>query len=396
MTDRPRPRPACAAGLALALVCTSTQARPAVDPDAGIAPAACLSRHAGAARGAPRSRGALLARGINVTDLFEPADEPDLPGTFRRLRRAGIRNVRIPVSPEIFASVPPAWQASALRRLDQAVCDAIDADLGVVIDLHPFALLEPVGGPIEAIGAQLAVVWRRLAARYGNASPDLVLFEILNEPKLPDGQQWETVQRSLLHAIRSVAPGNTVIATASPWSTAAALSALTPVADRNVVYAFHFYTPMIFTHQAAAWGPTGFGSVHGLDFPAQPDNVEAVSRRADPVVTGVLADYAKGFSDSRPIGDEIERAASWGRLHHVLVTVTEFGVYDRAAPAASRAAWLSTVRQQLERRRIGWSVWEYKGGFGIDGDLRQGCAAPGSAPVSVPVSAATALDLCGS
>jgi endoglucanase len=334
----------------------------------------------------PAARRATLARGVNVTDLFEPGGERKVDATFRRLRLAGIRHVRIPISADVFADNPPPWQAEAVRHLDQAVCSARAQRLGVVIDLHwPGAA--PKDETVETMTTRLAEVWRRLAGRYGRVPADGIFFEVLNEPKLPDERQWEGVQSALVRAIRSVAPANTLIATASPWSTAAALAAMVPLGDRNVVYAFHFYTPMIFTHQGAAWSLPNYASVDGLVFPARPDNVAEVARRAAPDRQAELAEYGRNFRDARPLETEIETAANWAQRYGAALVVTEFGVYDKAVPLPARAAWLGAVRRTLKAHDIGWTVWEYQGGFGIADDLRRGCTAPDSA--------ATALDLCG-
>jgi endoglucanase len=335
----------------------------------------------------PSERLATLARGVNVTDLFEPGHEQDVDAAFRRLHAAGIRHVRIPISPEVFADNPPSWQAAALSRLDQTVCSAIAIGVGVVIDLHPFSPLGPPGEAIETTTMRVAAVWRRLAGRYARAPVNKIFFEILNEPKLPDERQWETMQAALAHAIRSVAPGSTLIATASPWSTAAALSSLTPLADRNVVYTFHLYTPMIFTHQGADWSLPDYASIGGLVFPARADNVAAVASRAAPDRQSELAEYGRDFRNFRPIETEVETVAGWAQRNGTVANVTEFGVYEKAVPRPARAAWLADVRRTLEAHNIGWTVWEYQGGFGIADDLHLGCV--------TPASAATALGLCG-
>jgi endoglucanase len=336
----------------------------------------------------PSDRRAVLARGVNVTNLFWSKENWSVEDTFRRLRSFGVRHVRIPVSPELFSEPPPTWKAAALARLDTAVCTAVALDLGIVIDLHPSQALGPPGSSNDMIAAHLADVWKQLAGRYAKASPERVFFEILNEPKLP-GKEWEVMQEHLLQVIRASAPRNTVILTASPWSTADALSALSPSADRNVVYTFHLYTPMIFTHQSAEWvtTPPNYGSIRGLSYPARPDNVAVVERTATPSLRPALMEYAKEFTNGAAIAAEVGIAGDWSRRHNATVIATEFGVYDRTASRTSRAAWLQDVRQAFERNQIGWTVWEYVGGFGVGDDLQRGCLATDSI--------ATALALCG-
>ena len=153
-------------------------------------PAACLLNRAAAqgggdTAGAPSAdRLATLARGVNLTDLFGESNVEPLGPLFRHLRLAGVRHVRIPISPRIFSPDAPAWQSHVLARLDQAVCAAIATGLGVVIDLHPTSALEPIGGTDEQIADRLSAVWQPLAARYADASPGLVFFEVLNETEV--------------------------------------------------------------------------------------------------------------------------------------------------------------------------------------------------------------------
>jgi hypothetical protein len=50
----------------------------------------------------------------------------------------------------------------------------------------------------------------------------------------------------------------------------------------------------------------------------------------------------------------------------VPLTCNEFGVYEAAA-AEDRAAYLHDLRLTLEEQGIGWTVWDYAGGFSIAG-----------------------------
>ncbi len=361
----------------LAALASMSPARAAVPP-----PAPCLAE-AASARGpggavdiVPAERLAVLARGVNVTNLLGPAAIGDLDAAFAGLRDAGLRHVRLPVSPQTFAVDPPPWQADALRAIDAAVCAALRLGLGVILDMHP---TEPVA--TEA----LPDLWRQLAARYAAAAPDLIFLELLNEPKWP-GAEWAYVQGALAAAIRLAAPGNTLIATASPWSTAAALAALRPLPDRNVVYAYHFYTPMVFTHQGAAWSLPDLSSVAGLQFPASAKNAGPVAAAAAPSLRPVVADYGWRYRSAQPLAAEIALASAWARRWAVPLVVTEFGVFG-TAPPTSRGAWLGAVRRAFEADATGWTVWEYAGGFGIADEL-------GPEACLDPAAARPALGLC--
>ena len=61
----------------------------------------------------------------------------------------------------------------------------------------------------------------------------------------------------------------------------------------------------------------------------------------------------------------ISMAAAWGAKHHVPVTCNEFGAYRRYSPPADRAVWINDMRTALEKHGIGWTMWDYAGGFNV-------------------------------
>jgi hypothetical protein len=164
-----------------------------------------------------------------------------------------------------------------------------------------------------------------------------------------------------------------VLLTASPDSTAGALTGLTPVEDDNVVYVFHFYSPMLFTHQGAEWAQPNLESVRGLIYPPDVRNVDLVKARALISYQASLSDYVRDYVYGRAIRSEIDMAAHWAKSHRVRLIATEFGVYKSAVPPESRIAWFHDVRKALEAQSIGWTVWELHGGFGIASDIETGC-----------------------
>ena len=62
---------------------------------------------------------------------------------------------------------------------------------------------------------------------------------------------------------------------------------------------------------------------------------------------------------------EIQQVAAWAKKRNVRVLCNEFGVYRRVAPASDRVRWIADVRTALEMYEIGWTMWDYAGGFGL-------------------------------
>ena len=58
-------------------------------------------------------------------------------------------------------------------------------------------------------------------------------------------------------------------------------------------------------------------------------------------------------------------AAAWAKKHHVHLTCNEFGVFRKFAIQEARSAWIRDVRSALEKNGIGWTMWDYAGGFAV-------------------------------
>jgi hypothetical protein len=78
-----------------------------------------------------------------------------------------------------------------------------------------------------------------------------------------------------------------------------------------------------------------------------------------------LINYGAERWNAARIDVAIGAAAAWGEKHHVPVTCNEFGAYRRFAVSSDRAAWISDIRTALEKHGIGWTMWDYGGGFSV-------------------------------
>jgi endoglucanase len=83
------------------------------------------------------------------------------------------------------------------------------------------------------------------------------------------------------------------------------------------------------------------------------------------VVAWLLTEYRlEGWGRDR-IHAEIAFAADWAKRRNVPLTCNEFGVYRRFSEPPHRTAWLTDVREAFEKHGIGWTMWDYRGGFGV-------------------------------
>ena len=345
-------------------------------------------------------RFAQLERGINLSHWF--AQVLGASGYTREhllghttvddaalIKRLGFRHVRLSVDPSPMVNADSAGivRGEYLVQLERAIKMLIAQDLAVIVDVHPTRdfkkALERDDRQIE----RFAEFWHDLARHFSGLDDDRLFFEVLNEPEFEDGYRWSGVQSKLVATIRQATAKHTVIVTGRRWSTVDDLLALPPVADSNVIYNFHFYTPHVFTHQGAVWGSTFWRYLSRVPYPSTPENVTSVAATLpDHLPRLWLLRYGHERWSPARITMEIEQVAAWASKHNVRVMCNEFGVYRALADPGDRAKWISDVRVALERHRIGWTMWDYAGDFGLVSGQ------PGSRVVDASVLSALGLD----
>jgi hypothetical protein len=317
-----------------------------------------------------------MRRGINLSHWFAQSrdySEKHLrEHTTRRdvglIKSLGFDHVRFTVEPApLFDEARPAeLEREHLRRLDAALDMLLAGGLAVVVDLHPSDEFKLRLGTDDRFVSAVADFWRAFARHLARRDPERLFLEILNEPRVEDPRRWAVVQAQLAAAIRAGAPRHTIIATGPRWSAVDQLLLTEPLADRNVVYNFHFYEPHTFTHQGATWGADYWPHLKGLPYPSDPGPVAPLlDSVADAAARAALKDYGEQRWGAARVEREIAAAAGWARRHGVALTCNEFGVYRAYAPEAARLRWIADVRAALERHRIGWAMWDYAGGFGV-------------------------------
>jgi endoglucanase len=340
-------------------------------PDAASQRAACEAQ---AGSGVSQDRLALLARGFNLTSWLDGLQtrRPDLT-VLKKLRQRGLTHVRLPVTPERLLEAFSGAESvrSDLAELDRAIDSLIGLGFGVSLDMHPGDKL----GPLQLADPQTAFdlfddLWRRLAHRYAARPSGQLFFEVLNEPTV-SRRVWENQGPRLAATIRKEAPGHTIVYGSADFQRIDALMNTAPLPDLNVVYATHFYDPLVFTHQGQDWSDDPIRYVEGLPFPARLSD-PAVGRLVNLLLveghgdTAALLkkDLRKPWTEER-VTAEVAQAATWITRYRRPVIINEFGVFADKAPAADRARWLRTVRHAAEAHCIGWTHWEYADGFGF-------------------------------
>jgi endoglucanase len=329
--------------------------------------------------GITQRRAAHLRHGINLSEWF--AQVYDQKGYTKEhfetwttaqdialIKAIQFDHVRLSVNPQPMFRRKQADRIPEdyLGYLDAAVKMIVDQGLAVIIDVHPDSDFKEKLATDNEFVEQFADYWRALAKHYSSWNADLVFFEILNEPEFRDRYRWEGVQSKLAAAIREGALAQTIIVAGANWSADNELLFIEPLHDPNIIYNFHFYDPHVFTHQGATWSTNYVHYLKDLPYPSNPENVQqAAALIPDAVNRLQVVRYGMDRWNAARIDEEIAQIAAWGKRWNVPLTCNEFGVYRKTATPKDRAAWISDVRTALEKYGIGWTMWDYSGGFAV-------------------------------
>lgn len=315
-----------------------------------------------------------LRHGINASEWFAQTGNYSAEKTnsitddadIALMAQIGFDNVRLSIDAAPLTKGLFGNDTDFMDRLDHAVDQMLAKGMAVQVDIHPESdYKKRVSSTGEGVD-RFVMLWRGLAAHYADRNPDLIFFEIMNEPEERDPYRWAGVQARAAEAIREAAPKNTIIAAGANWSGIGDLLMQQPLRDGNVIYTFHFYEPMQFTHQGATWTGTWPALTHDIPYPPTDDSLQSsLGEVPDAISKYELEHYWLDHWDARRIRMQIDAAAEWGKQHDVPLICNEFGVHRPAVKPDSRMRWIHDVRTALEADGIGWTMWDYCGGFGV-------------------------------
>lgn len=329
---------------------------------------ACAADHGWAGNAVPDSRYARLTRGVNVTGWFQfNAIWPFTVTDAQLLKSIGFNHVRLNVDPRWLLTRynSSTFVGQTLANLDAALDLFLTTDLAVMLDLHADAAFgaDLLSGPDRQ--AEFVGLWRSLAERYANRSPEHIFFDIMNEPGNGfTAEFWAGFQNQAIQEIRARAPFHTILVTPVSFSSLSALLAMPLVADPNVIYQFHYYDSFTFTHQGAQNSEAGFPdwvrNLTGVPYPAYLA-AAMVSSIADPIGRAQVQQYIDARWDALKHDRAMHRVAVWAQANGVRVVMNEFGFAKPNPPVDSRLRWLHDVRVAAERYGIGWTKYDYAG-----------------------------------
>lgn len=283
----------------------------------------------------------------------------------KRVADWGFDHIRLPIDYEVLENDDAEDYMDGIMFVNQMVSWCQDYNLDIVLDLHKaYGYDFNDAGDAEknnlfsdeSLKRRFIDLWVRMAKRYGNFKN--VAFELLNEVVEEENADiWNNLINQTVKAIRVYAPETPIIYGGIQWNSARTLKLLDIPSDDNIIYTFHMYEPLIFTHQKAYWVPN---MPMDLDIP-YPDTMEYYKE-----MSKIIGDKGKDVvvSECKEIGkpfleEMVKEAVDAANIAGVKLYCGEFGVIDRA-PVEDTLRWFEDMMDVFKKYDIHCAVWSYK------------------------------------
>lgn len=282
----------------------------------------------------------------------------------------GLDHVRVPIDYELVRNENGEDIEYGYSFIDSCLGWCEKYGLNMILDVHKtagysFDVEENSLFDSEELQDKFISLWDGLAKRYGKYH-DRLVFELLNEVvDVAVAKKWNEIAEIAIKTIRKYAPEIRIIVGGVRNNSVLWVHGLDKPYDENIVYTFHFYEPLIFTHQSAYWIKPMDTSYH-IEYPCKLDKyIEDTEKYLLPehreyydVIRTENADASfmeASFMEAIKVADE----------RNVPLYCGEYGVIDRTS-LRSALNWFRDMHNVCEKYKIGRAVWNYKGkDFGL-------------------------------
>lgn len=286
---------------------------------------------------------------------------------FKIISTWNVDHVRVPVDYDLVETAEGVYKEEGFKYIEDCISLCKKYNLNMVLDLHKTAGYsfddgEKEDGFFESEKYQerFYCLWEEFAKRFGKEK-DMLAFELLNE--VVDKEVcdiWNNISHKCIERLRKFAPDIKVLVGGYWNNSAAAVKDLAAPFDSNVIYNFHCYDPVLFTHQGAYW-------VKNMpqDFRTK---FEGTVNDMKQLTNNVLHGQAECFTEIKDVDKEmgpdffielIKEAYDAAEKNGVMLYCGEYGVIENA-DREEAIKWFNAVHQAFDKYHIGRAAWSYK------------------------------------
>ncbi|MBR6380369.1 MAG: cellulase family glycosylhydrolase [Lachnospiraceae bacterium] len=288
--------------------------------------------------------------------------EPDV----ETIAKWGADHVRVPVDYDLVEEKDGTPKEEGYVYLDRAVEWCGKYGINMILDLHKTAGFSFDAGEQETgffdspeYQERFYRLWESFAKRYGKYE-DRLAFELLNEVTdkafMPT---WNRVTGICIDRIRAIAPTIKILVGGYWNNSIAAIPDLELPKDENIVYNFHCYEPLIFTHQGAYWIDSMDRNFRIPLDASFAEMAEASRRECSMAVEDFERFSLEDHLSSAYFDLYFEEAVKIAEERNVALYCGEYGVIHLAQPQ-DILKWYEMIHASFEKFGIGRAAWSYK------------------------------------
>ena len=280
----------------------------------------------------------------------------------------GYDHIRIPIDEEQMWNEDGKKEASAFRLLHSAIAWAVEYELKVIVDLHilrshHFNAEEKPLWTEPAAQEKFYQCWRDLSAELRKYPNEVLAYELMNEPVADCPDDWNQLIEKSIQVVRANEPQRFVVIGSNRWQSADTFDQLVvPENDPFIILSFHFYAPFLLTHHEASW--TGIGPYAGpVKYPGLlVEDVDVAKIESEDLKQRI--ENGNGIFTKDSLELMMEKPIRMAKELNLQLYCGEWGCLP-TVPRESFLSWYADMKSILEKNQIGWTNWDYKGGFGI-------------------------------
>lgn len=314
----------------------------------------------------------ILGKGINLGGWLSQCDHSPnryenfvTESDFRRISGEKFDHVRVPFDYELLEKDSGEATPANFEFLDRAVGWGKRYGLNVILDLH-----KAFGYDFNDFGKEgkntlfenaasqerFLALWDKVSARYASATN--VAFELLNEvTDVRFIDPWNDLICRAVETIRKNAADAPIIYGGVCWNSAKYVKNLVSPPAPGIIYTFHLYEPLLFTHQKASW-VEALKDIPSVPYPADMEFYREKSKPLGFMGENLFASAAKNMGEEF-FEDFLREAFDYAKSQNVPLYCGEFGVIDQA-PADNTVKWFRDVLSVFKKLGIGSALWNYR------------------------------------
>ena len=282
----------------------------------------------------------------------------------KRIKDWGLDHVRVPVDYNIFQNEDSSFIESGFGYVQRCIDWCGKYGLNMILDLHKTRGFsfdkyhnEKNFFNDEKLQQYFYELWEEFSKRYVQYR-DRLAFELLNEVTEPSYiDEWNRIAGNAIQIIRKYSKDIRIIV-GSYWNNSLdAMKHLDPPADENIVYTFHFYDPLIFTHQGAYWVDE---MPRDLKL-SYPDKLSVYKNKTHEIGLD-LQDFnhiSDGLIGPQYFKERMSEAKRVAEERDVPVYCGEYGVINLADPQDT-LNWYKDITAAFDSFGFGRAAWCYK------------------------------------